>query len=314
MIHWADFSIYVVIRIMETKLNYALADVEDFWLGRGSSFSVVAKLLTEAIENRRGLSLVRLGDGESSLLFFDGKEPDARLQILSKTWFGEQTINTEDWGRIQSSLVEAVRHADIVGLPRPYQLQKMDMYRVIIPVIADLYRDREPVLTDNMAHFFLQWSGLLGSLLKAAVRVVTIGCRDLEGPLLTLTGKANIQTVLVKGESQFPGTIEEQHWPQGYEKVIDKIEDCEPGDLVLVGAGPLGKIYCDKAKSRGAVAVDIGSVFDGWAAVDSRKFLSGAPRRIFSVEHLENCPGSADEARARVQMIIRGTRFADGIY
>ena len=40
-----------------------------------------------------------------------------------------------------------------------------------------------------------------------------------------------------------------------------------PGAVFLVGAGALGKIYCQWIKERGGIALDIGSMCDAWAEV-----------------------------------------------
>jgi len=42
------------------------------------------------------------------------------------------------------------------------------------------------------------------------------------------------------------------------------------GTLVIVGAGFLGKLYCDAAKNSGAVALDFGSAFDILAGMSTR--------------------------------------------
>jgi len=46
---------------------------------------------------------------------------------------------------------------------------------------------------------------------------------------------------------------------------VRALERVTLGRVYLVGAGILGKMYCDVIKQRGGVAIDIGAVIDGWA-------------------------------------------------
>jgi hypothetical protein len=50
----------------------------------------------------------------------------------------------------------------------------------------------------------------------------------------------------------------------------------EPGTLVLVGAGIVGKIFIGEAKRAGAVALDVGSLLDYMAGYPTRP-LADAP-------------------------------------
>jgi len=52
-----------------------------------------------------------------------------------------------------------------------------------------------------------------------------------------------------------------------------EIEVMYPGQLFLVAAGPLGKIYCQWVKERGGVALDFGSMADAWIGIDSRTYI-----------------------------------------
>jgi hypothetical protein len=45
--------------------------------------------------------------------------------------------------------------------------------------------------------------------------------------------------------------------------------------LYLVAGGLLGKLYCDRIKRSGGVAVDIGALIDGWMGTDTRFGLFG---------------------------------------
>jgi len=94
--------------------------------------------------------------------------------------------------------------------------------------------------------------------------------------------------------------------------MMARIEGLGPGDLVLVGAGVLGKAYVAGAARRGAVAIDMGSVFDGWAGIISREGRIGTGAE-FSIAHLAQ-GGPVDEAmRERLGAYLAGTNIADGM-
>jgi hypothetical protein len=117
---------------------------------------------------------------------------------------------------------------------------------------------------------------------------------------------------LVRGEAKFPGPVDEAHWPIGYARIMARIETVGPGDLVLVGAGVLGKAYVAGAARRGAVAIDMGSVFDGWAGIISREGRIGTGPQ-FSIAHLAQA-GTSDEAMIlRLETCLRGTNITDGV-
>jgi hypothetical protein len=67
-----------------------------------------------------------------------------------------------------------------------------------------------------------------------------------------------------------PSSLTESHYSGSFAKVADRLRRDLRGTLVLVGAGLCGKIYCNVAKMNGAVAVDLGSVFDVLAGLATR--------------------------------------------
>jgi hypothetical protein len=61
--------------------------------------------------------------------------------------------------------------------------------------------------------------------------------------------------------------------------LCQSLRSVRAGELYLVAAGIVGKIYCDMIKSLGGVAIDIGSVADLWMDVPSRHF-NAAERQL----------------------------------
>ena len=230
----------------------------------------VVHALEAALAEGRGFSLIRLGDGEGAMLGHADPAMAEDLAFSWRIWFGDQVVTPEERAEIAGDLERAIDGADILGLPRARQWEMSPRYRAVFAPVALLRADRRPMVGDAALHFYLQWSGALGRLLRAARRVSVIGCRDV-APMLAAQGGISARQWLVRGEADFPGTVAEPHWPQGYRRVLAAIiADVEPGELVLVGAGVLGKAYGEAVRRRGGVAVDLGSVLDGWAGVMSR--------------------------------------------
>jgi len=76
---------------------------------------------------------------------------------------------------------------------------------------------------------------------------------------------------------------EELHYPVEFLKISDQIKDSAEGKVVLVAAGYLGKHYCNVAKEAGGVAIDIGSIFDGWCGVGRTDAIQNKGHRLGNV-------------------------------
>ena len=52
------------------------------------------------------------------------------------------------------------------------------------------------------------------------------------------------------------------HYPDAYNSICRNVAVPFKGALFIVGAGPLGKVYCQRLKELGAIAIDMGSALD----------------------------------------------------
>ena len=229
----------------------------------------VVHALEAALAERRGFSLIRLGDGEGAMLAHADPAMAGELAVSLRIWFGDQGLDAGERAEMAGALEAAIVGADILGLPRARQWAMSARYRAVFAPVVRLRGGARPLVGDAALHFYLQWSGALGRLVGAARRVSVIGCRDV-APMLAQWCGIEARQWLVRGEAAFPGGVVEAHWPDGYRRMLADLESVEPGELVLVGAGVLGKAYCEAVRRRGGVAVDLGSVLDGWAGVMSR--------------------------------------------
>lgn len=160
-------------------------------------------------------------------------------------------------------------------------------------------------------------SGALARLVDEAPRLGMITCRRAVAARIVSHRKRSARTAPGRNRStrffQVPdkgadevwlGTDPEFRW-QSMKLVLDSLNDVRPGDVYLVGAGIWGKLFCDRIRASGGVALDIGSVWDAWSGKLSRpgvmpyffKALGGAPDRVpedlLIEKQLAGLPGAA---------------------
>jgi hypothetical protein len=206
-------------------------------------------------------------------------------------------------------LKQAIKESDVIGVPRIAQINSHPRYAAVMEVLAQGTGDYPVLWTDAAVHFYLQWSGALGKLIRMASRVWVIGCRDVAKDLQLLT-HSPVGQWLVRGEALYPGPVQEPHWRTGYAHIMEQIRlHTQPGDLILVGAGILGKTYIAAARAKGGVALDIGSVIDGWAGITSRG-VRIRDSSEFKIAHLENA-STDSEMTAMLLKLISATNIQD---
>lgn len=233
------------------------------------------------------------------MLGWPGIQLPGEMATVLTTWFGQSDIPGADLEVMADGLRQAVRSADVVGLPTRYQLTRSPRYGMVFAGIERHHLcSTSQLFTDSGVHWYLQWAGALAHLLRGRDQVGIIGCRDIGPQIAAAFDLGSVQTYLVRGEHSFPGPVPEPHWPGGFNKVMEQLETVRPGMAFLVGAGVLGKIYCDRIKARGGVALDVGSILDSWAMVPSRDpFKTSSP--AFTLEHFKTVgPGWEEMAAA----------------
>ena len=111
----------------------------------------------------------------------------------------------------------------------------------------------------------------IGDIMDAAQAVIVItGRAQLEPHFKTRLETRLRSFIAVPPQSYRPSSDDDTHYRKTFPRVLDALRADLRGTLVLVGAGLLGKIYCDAARNSGAVALDFGSGFDILAGVSTR--------------------------------------------
>ena len=257
-----------------------------------------------ALRTGTGFSLVRLGDGEGPVLCWPKHQLPSELATVLHTWFGRSDFPAAELQFLADGLRQAVRSADVLGLPTRYQLTRTPRYGMVLEAL-DRYQLCSPaqLFADSGLHFYLQWSGALAHLLRGRDSVDVIGCRDIGSRIAEAFDLGSVRTHLVRGEHLFPGSVSQPHWPDGYKGIMQQLEAVNPGQVFLVGAGVLGKIYCDRIKAKGGVALDIGSILDSWALIPSRDPFKVATA-AYSLEHFKSTGTDWDSMTASLRKCV----------
>ena len=226
--------------------------------------------IKQAITDRSPFSLIRLGDGEARLIGYPAHVAYRDLNTSLNYWYGSMKPDRDGIGRLRAELITACQGADVLGLPNAEQQSRNTFYKLLHYLAMAEGMARNDTCHCGV-HRWLYSEGLLYDLLQGLPSVTLITCRDVcdifENDLLIDT----VRWIPVPQEAQ-TGQPTERHYPVAHSRVLREL-DVGPGDVVLVGAGPNGKVYCDAAKRDGAIALDIGSIFDLIAGVPSRSYI-----------------------------------------
>jgi hypothetical protein len=268
----------------------------------------IARQVIAALDARRPFALIRLGDGEGGCVTL-GPEDEARFAQLYRRnraeltamWFGA-AFRPEETGfdRLGRTLLRSALDCDVVGIP--YESWIDHEYRIAslrgVPSLTNILRalagyDVGPPglrCSSQAVHMELHRSGALAEIMRHAKRLSLISCLpELPELLRDSYGLEEVALYRIPGEQGSaralgPEAAAGTHFPDAYAKVMAELERPHHGRLFLVAGGILGKFYAATIKRHGGVALDIGSVVDGWArrstrpGMDARMALPGAAR------------------------------------
>jgi hypothetical protein len=184
---------------------------------------------------------------------------------------------------ISNGIRQACKSADIVGMPGPRHQGINQSWRNVTTHMTRLGLVTPQTVTVGMdVVLVMQLQDRFRALLKAAQGVRLVTCRNIAGELMSAFGLGARPDVFFLPPQNKPklGVDYAQglrHWPQLFSMFPDWLRNSKPkGNLYLVGAGGLGKIYCAQIKAAGGIAFDIRSIFDGWAGLATRSHLREA--------------------------------------
>jgi len=226
--------------------------------------------IQSALEKGEGFSLIRLGDGEG--LFLCGRRPDVGGATLNGKFIEANLaanrghLQGDEHQQLIKRFAAAIEHSDWIGIADiPQCLHGPRQMVTVAEGIAQYWQGCIDHIAPKLVpggwhvHNYLLYSGqyALPPFNRVSGLISPSLPKGLEGQ--------PIEHFIIPGEHWFRKDTsgEHAHYPVVFERCLDWISrTVKPGQLWLVGAGILGKIYCQAIRAQGGVAIDVGSVID----------------------------------------------------
>lgn len=254
---------------------------------RGDRRERFVQRILNAIDQRQPYSVVRLGDGEGRIL--GANSTFSAAEVLTQVLyyhFGPRSVELNrdrdrDWvlstcAILSDMLRQACEEADEIGLP------VWDFFRGVEEActsgmvayseamfyalsLAPHIKDEDRIGT-NVFQQLAETPDFFQAVGRKSERIILVGPWDLTTQLQSALSPKAISYIEVPqhhtwGEGDGFGQYPFLH--SAVDKHIASLGDLR-GSVFLIGAGLYGKHYAKLAKRQGAVALDIGSVFDSW--------------------------------------------------
>lgn len=226
----------------------------------------------------RPVSIIRAGDGECQVLRSNESIDLYRgciKNVMTRQMGYEPTMGDVD--AIRQNLITAYNNADIVGLPNHKQMDRLSDHWKLTEQTVKPYCTTQKFTYTDVAYDML-YNGMLDEWLMNKKRVVYIGCRDIDEGLKRRFNIGIVHSYIIAPEAKFTsGYSGLKHYPEQFNQMEWWMNAVPSYDGVpcIVGAGVIGKIYCNWFRDRGGVAFDIGAVMDLWAGFSTRGATRG---------------------------------------
>jgi hypothetical protein len=266
-------------------------ETSDRWL---EPLGVKARI-DQAIQSRQPFSMMRMGDGEARFLIRAIPElqdglTETELKIIGNVvwtnWFGERFEEADPaaLADLTSKLMWSIDTTDVLGVSGYMRLRQDTGHFGYLALQEKLLNERlannpDVRLFNALSHYDLVQEPLsLTDLLADESFIGVISPHpDLEERLQRHLGAGTVRSYPVPGEVRLANhaamRAEKRHFPERYLELLETIEVPFPGAVFLIGAGLLGKVYCARVKELGGIALDVGSLVDGWMGINTRPGL-----------------------------------------
>jgi GT-D fold-like domain len=267
---------------------------------RWLSTPAVVAALRSAIAERQPLSLIRVGDGEARFLAYCDPALRTRISPAQIEMFGDVPfrnwfrlpIAEADPGevlRLQAATITAIEQADILGVSSAERLATDNTHVGYLShmegVVGSVIRtERKLRLTDAFIHLDLHRTSPFYRDIFAGLDFLAVISPHpgLAKRLGTLHGIRQVAEYVLPGESRLPPEQwrghPRPHFPDIYHELCQGLMVPKPGAVFLVAGGLLAKIYCNIIRQRGGIAIDAGSIVDGWMGLNTRPGVYDKPQ------------------------------------
>jgi hypothetical protein len=258
--------------------------------------ATLAVAIRAIIEKRRPASLIRLGDGEGNVLAATDeqfpaltREANARIANLM---FGVRM--GEAMKSLSPLMTEAVANADVLGVPcgnrieavgqkirtqlskGEYDLRGMsgaiNALRHAARILGEAPVDGPRVITN--CYFHRDLLPHYGAILADLPCMGLISCHaGLPERLRRGFGIGEVDFYEIPPQALSLGRAPDRpHYPERFEQLMSSITVGFDGQVFLVAAGILGKIYCERIRHLGGIGFDLGSTADVWMGQSAREY------------------------------------------
>lgn len=220
---------------------------------------------------RLPFSIVRVGNGEARVVGYPDYIPPLWLARSYTNWFGDRN-NTVSNELIRSEMMAAMVASDIVGVPHGLGggndaqwalAHRMLRLYSVMPTSGHLCR--------HAFHLTALKDRSFEKIVADEQFITVISPHDIREPLVGQLGVKDARWFPIPGQAKFfRGMDERRHYPDVFMELRQNLTVRTPGEIFLIGAGPLGKVYCHWVKTLGGIALDVGSILDVWAGHATR--------------------------------------------
>jgi len=244
----------------------------------------VSKILKGAIANKKPFSMVRLGDGEWSIVKYPKFTNEKICKSRIGRWFDVRKITHKQIVSIRNQIIGACQTADILGIPSVREQRLYSKWKKFnnLCLFYEIFKPRQ-----RYYHFYHVKQLNFKSILENTDIIYCITCRDIGKQMEKAFNLKRAEMFLIPPErfsysKKANRNVDwkgEPHYPNLFVKIIQWLDSFDlKGKVFLIGAGGLGKSYCLQIKKRGGVAIDIGALFDAWAGLYTRPYLQNPER------------------------------------
>lgn len=239
-------------------------------------------------------SMLRFGDGEYEVAkFVTGvSRNDIKFTDKFRRWFGKDFVSGmkhSEMVGLGTLILNAFKNCDMLGIPSFKEAYGYPKWVGIDPFVNKHFCQRKTLF--YFYDIFTVWrkystfQHLLGTrtnidlitcrprlkkkILKRYLQLQRVGMEVIQPEFFMWKGHDAGLQKFVSGWNGKP------HYPDRYNEICESLKSQAPlkGRLFFVGAGGLGKIYCDVVKQCGGMALDVGAMLDGWDSLTTRPYL-----------------------------------------
>jgi hypothetical protein len=218
-----------------------------------------------SIKNKENLFMLRMGDGEMIIAY----NIEDKIDFFCKKQFG-RSISTEELYKIQNWMRESVLESSILGIPDRHHIKSNSLWKMIFKYYEEIRKESNILWKSKSycsinSHFEILESGYIYEIFSFVEKIVIVSPRDIRNNLkMKYPNIKEIEYYSIPGEQAYEIDKNKEI------DIFDRIEEIilsiksksRKGELLIFGAGPIGKILGSEFSKAGGVSLDLGSVFD----------------------------------------------------